>query len=256
MKASRTKSMRFFKITMIIICMFSVLNTGSAANSITMVFFEDPAVSIEHKWAELVYTEAFSRLNLEFRYKVYPPKRASIMANNGDVDGEPARNENYNKTWQNLIRVEEQVFVDKMLAVAINREIKVETWEQLQGTTYRVEYYRGILLAEKKLKHLVDPEKVSDISSPEQALKKLRANRIDVYIDSETRLRPLLQSRAFKKFGIRIAGELEEIPNYPYLHKRYSDLAPELAKVLRQMKADGSFARYLEQAKQALIQKN
>jgi hypothetical protein len=40
----------------------------------------------------------------------------------------------------------------------------------------------------------------------------------------------------------------EQIMLYPYLHKKHVALAPSLAAVLKQMKADGSFERYREEA--------
>ena len=219
-----------------------------------MAFFHEPSESLEFTFAERLYTEAFARIGLEFRYKVYPPTRAGVMADSGQIDGEPGRIKGYNETYKNLIRVDEPLFEDKILACATNPDIVIEGWESLRGTDYRVDYYRGIAISEKKLPDVVNAENLYSISEPVQALKKLVAGRIEVYVDSYTRIVPILESPEFKDSGIRVAGVLEGISTYPYLHKRHAALAPKLAEALKQMKTEGLLKQYLEQAKQQFAQ--
>ena len=69
------------------------------------------------------------------------------------------------------------------------------------------------------------------------------------------RIDRLLNSAEFKDRGVRAAGIMEEVFNYPYVHKQHADLAPKLAEVLRQMKAEGLFEQYMQQAQQEFGQK-
>lgn len=133
--------------------------------------------------------------------------------------------------------------------------IALDGWESLRGTDYRVDYYRGIAISERNLPDVVAAEKLSAISDPVQAFKKLLAGRIEVYIDTESRILPLLDSPEFKDSGIRVAGTMQEVLNYPYLHQRHADLAPRLAETMRQMKEAGLVGQYVQQAQQEFVQK-
>jgi len=42
---------------------------------------------------------------------------------------------------------------------------------------------------------------------------------------------------------------MEEFALYPFLHKKHANLAPKLAEVLKQMKAEGLFGQYQKMAR-------
>jgi len=48
---------------------------------------------------------------------------------------------------------------------------------------------------------------------------------------------------------VRIAGTMQTIPLYPYLHKRHSELAPQLAGAIKEMKAAGLIEEYRSKIK-------
>ena len=227
----------------------------AAADTITMAFWGEPSEIALWRWGELLYTEAFRRIGVEFQYKVYPPVRASVMADAGQVDAEPARVASYGEAHPNLVRVDEWVVKSQVVAYAVDQAIALDGWESLRNTEYHIDYYRGHAVSEQHLAEVVEADRLSSVSDPIQALKKLRAGRIDMYVDSSDRIGPLLQSPEFKDSGIHAAGVMEEIFSYPYLHKRHADLAPKLAETLKQMKAEGLFAQYMQQAQAEFAQK-
>jgi hypothetical protein len=51
--------------------------------------------SIQRPWLELVYREAFKRLGVEISIVGLPTKRASVMADAGQIDGDLHRARNY-----------------------------------------------------------------------------------------------------------------------------------------------------------------
>lgn len=215
-----------------------------------MAFFQEPLESAMFRFAELVYTEAFRRLGLEFRYKVYPPARAGIMADSGEIDGEPGRIIAYGEGHPNLIRVDEAVWEDRVLAFATDPGIALDGWESLRDTHYRVDYFRGVAIVHQHLPELVPAGKLSTVSDAPQALKKLIAGRTDVFVDTEKRVLPLLHSPEFKDFDILVVGTMQDISSYPYLHMRHAALVPKLADVLGRIKAEGLFEQYMQQAQQ------
>lgn len=199
------------------------------------------------KWGYLVFDEAFRRLGMELDYQVYPPKRATELAVAGEVDGEVARHAQYAETYPSMVRVDEVIISMKQVAFAKDPLLKLENWDSLKGTNYRVDYRRGEQISEVRLPPVVKPENLNAVTDHIQGLKKLAAGRTDIYVGPADTVAPLLQTAEFKDAGIHMAGVLEEILSYPYVHQKHADLAPKLAAVLKQMKAEGLFEQYLKQ---------
>nr|WP_227257768.1 hypothetical protein [Shewanella baltica] len=62
----------------------------------------------------------------------------------------------------------------------------------------------------------------------------------------------LLQTPEFQGSEIIAIATLEELTNYGYLNKRHAALAVNLARELKQMKQEGIFETYKQQARKTL----
>lgn len=236
------------RLLFVLMVFAGLASTARAGPSFTMAFGHDPAVLPQYRFYELIYTEAFARLGFTFAYKVYPSKRCSIIANAGEVDGEPQRVADYAKTYSNMIRVDEPVFTNRVVAFASNASIQLDGWDSLRGMNYRVDYRIGSRVAEQELLKRVSPAQVSAVPSVEQILKKLKTHHTDVFVDAEWLVIPLLQTAEFKDSGIVQVGIMSSDYSYPFLHKKHARLVPKLAEVLKQLKKEGVYDRLLEQA--------
>lgn len=222
--------------------------TAQADDDITLSFIIDPNTNLYMKWSELIYLEAFTRLNINFSYVVLPAVRASLMADLGKIDGETLRVTNYGNDHPNLIRIEEPILNANLSAFAYDSTIKISSWEELANSHYKIEYHRGEFLTKKRLSGLVNLERLTDSSTPSESLRKLLRARIDVYIVVEQIVTSLLASPEFIDSNIKLLTSLEKQPSYGYLNKRHSALAIKLADVLRAMKSEGKFDIYYNQA--------
>jgi hypothetical protein len=197
------------------------------------------------KWQRLVHTEVFKRLGIKVEFREYPPKRASIEADAGNVDGEPVRGYQYAADHPNLIRVEESLFNVNHSAFAAQASIpQLNGWDSLKGTKYRVEYMRGIKICETNLSKVVSKENLSDVTEPAQGLKKILSGRTDLFVDEESAILTLIQTPEFKESKIRYAGIMGSDPLYPYLHKKHAALALKMADIIKAMKAEGLIEQY------------
>jgi polar amino acid transport system substrate-binding protein len=204
------------------------------------------ATSYTGRWTTLIYTEVFKRLGLPFQFDFYTLKRRSAMAEDGSVDGEGSRVYAYGAAHPKLVRVEESV-VDLTFALyAANPAVSLSRLEDLPASGLLIEYRRGILICENTLKPLVLPERLSDVTSVEQGIKKLLASRTDLYCDLEVSMLEQLQAPEFKGVAkVRKVLDLgKSVPTYPYLHRKHADLAPRMAEVLKKMKAEGLIEAY------------
>lgn len=213
----------------------------------------DPA-TYGSRWVTLIYTEAFKRLGIPMRMEHYTLARRAALVEEGIVDGETSRVYGYGDTRSNLVRVEESLIDLSFALYAANPAVRLERIEDLRGTNYLVEYRRGILLCEKTLKPLVPAERVSDVPTQQQGLKKLIAGRTDLYCDLEAYVRQELDTPEFKGTTTvrKVAAVGKAVPTYPFINKRHAELAPRLAAVLKQMKAEGLIETYRLQVERDL----
>lgn len=223
-------------------------DVGVTNEGMTLAFIGDPKSDVNFRWVELIYIEVFRRLNIPFHYKVYPPSRASMMANSGRVDGEAARVADYGEKFNNLVRIEEPIVSTHFSAFSHRADIKLTSWTDLKDTSYRVEYRRGIFITEKRLSALVPSDKLTIATYPLHGLKRLIHDRIDIYIGAEFRIIPILKRDEFSDAKINMVGRLETFDNFGYLHKRHNKLAGLIAEVLKTMRSDGLMQEYLTQA--------
>lgn len=227
----------------------------AAKNQITLVTLKSQE-SPEGIFLDLLYTEAFKRLGMTFIYKQHPPKRASIMSDSGEADGELSRIYTYNETHPNVIRVEESHWQSGFLAVATDPFIKVDGWAGLAKTEYKVTYKRGIKGCENNLPHVVLPKNLDRVETNAQGLKKLLSGWTDLFIASEIDIVSVLHSDEFKNSGLQIVGVMETFSSHAFLHKKHKELAPKLAAVLKKMKEEGLLENYWNAAQVRTYFKN
>lgn len=246
-KHSNILSKIYLSIIIISLFVVNLTNVDAAANSagqkIVMACTVSPETPVG-KWLDLIYTEAFSRLDMEFECPFYPSKRASKMADEGQLDGEPARASYYAKDHPNLIMLDVPIVSVNFTAFATNSTYQLDGWESLRKTDYRVEYLRGIKACEESLPDVVNPDKLSVINHFIQGLKKLVAGRVDIFVHLEADVVAALRTDEFKDSGIQKVGVMEQQIAYPYLHKKHQVLVPKLETVLREMRKEGLIEKF------------
>jgi hypothetical protein len=218
-----------------------------AAPTFKMAFGQNPDEEAQYLFYKQVYTEAFKELGYEFEYKVCPSKRCSMDANRGYVDGEPQRILKYNETYKNMVRVEEPIFVNRSIAVAINPSIRINGLASLNNTKLRVDYIRGSVWSKRHLEPLVQPGLLTEISTAEQAIKRLVVDHTDILIGLEASTPRPPETPEPKEYPVTAAGIVGENFSYPFVYKSHEELAPKLAEVLQRMKEDGRFNQALSQ---------
>lgn len=197
---------------------------------------------------ELIYTEAFRQLGVEVQFRIFPAARAQAEAVAGAVDGEMARGFEYESLQNVLMRVPEPAMNVSLSAYARDPAIRVAGLESLRGTSYRVECRAGYPVIERLLAEMVPAAQLSRIAHAEQGLRKLALGRIDLYVDAEEVVEPILAANPAGLQEIRKAGLLERRPIYAYLNRRHAGLALRLAEVLRKMRASGQLDQLRAQA--------
>lgn len=217
--------------------------------------YNRPKTHLTTQWLILIYTEALRRMDIEFVFRDLPSKRASAYSNEGRVDGELSRVYDYNTNHPNLIRVEEHNYFVRFSAFATDSTLTLDGWDSLKNTGYTVEYRLGGKKVSEQLALVVPAERLSEVGTIEQAIKRLFLGRTDVFVAPEDLVMEYINSPAFQevrqKMGqgntIHRVGLMEETTGHAWLYKTHRELTQQLAAILREMKAEGLFKVYGEQ---------
>jgi len=202
-----------------------------------------------YHFTRMFYAEAFARLGYDCRVVTLPSERGLIEANAGRLDGDGSRigDLNRNNDYPNLIRVEESLGRGRLALYGTDPAISIAGRGDLAGKGYRIGCVRGMKLIETHIAPFVVPGSLVFAENYRQACLMLAAGRVDLVAAIPATIDPLLKRPEFNSAAIRQVGLMESIDFFPYLHKRHAFLAPRLAAVIREMKADGSVARMLQQ---------
>lgn len=223
--------------------------SASAGGALITFGTDQPETNFVGKWQRRIYTEAFSRLGMRVSFAQFPPPRLNAEVNSGSIDGEVTRTYEYGNANPELVRAEESVFNIVFAIYTANPSLQAEGLKSLPANAIG-EYRRGVLGCENALKPVVAAAQLSDILTTEQGLKKLIAKRTDFYCDIDLAVLNEMTGSKISEFAAtrKLFDVGISTPLYPYFHKKNAALAPRLATVLKQMKAEGLIDRFRSDA--------
>lgn len=200
-----------------------------------------------YEYHRRVYAEAFRRLGVPISFAAYSLTRRAALAEEGTIDGEMARVRAYGDAHPRLVRVDEPVYDFSFALYSATPGLRLAHLDDLVGSRWSVEYRRGILICQKELEARVPRERVSDVATTEQGVRKLIDGRTDLYCDLDEFMGDALDRAEFDGHAVRRVLRFATLPTYAYLGEKHAALAARLAVVLRQMRAEGLLDRYLRE---------
>lgn len=178
----------------------------------------------------------FARLGLAARCIRLPSERALLNANAGVDDGNIARIEGLEKKYPNIVRVPETVIAFDFMVFSRQKEFTVAGWSSL--APYDVGYITGWKILER---NITRARSITRVRGPVQLFGLLARGRADVVVFD--RWGGLWRLRHGGVRARMLEPPLATRQLYLYLNRRHAALVPRLAQALREMKADGSYAR-------------
>src|SRR3989338_9087143 len=164
---------------------------------------QKPLDSSSGAFLNLVYSEAFKRLGITFKYQHFPARRSTLLSNSGVLDGELSRIHYYNENHPNMIRVEEPHWTSGFIAVAVDSSIQLNGWDSLRNQDFKVLYVAGIKGCEVNLPKVVRPENLDVVMQNSHAFRMLLKGRADLFIGSEMDLVSDLESEEFRSSPLK-----------------------------------------------------
>lgn len=222
-----------------------MLASNSQASTLSERLIIGTQQDISAQMAEAVLLEAFKRCNQQVKFKYTPHRRALVMANNGEIDGDLMRVKDVVHTYPNLVQVPAPVYYLKMFAFT-KRKLPILNRESLKGLRIGIE--RGVLLSEQ----ITEGMNPQTFDSHERMIRMLKRNRLDVVIISEISGEKSVREAGLGGIITTIGPPLASKPLFLHLHKRHAQLVPQLANVLKEMEQSGE----ADAIRQSCIRKN
>jgi len=189
----------------------------------------------------------FLRIGIDAKTVLLPSERSLISANSGVDDGNIARIKGIEKKYINLVMVPEKIIDFDFVVFTKNTNIQINNWEDLRS--YNVAFINGWKFFEKRVTQYKSLVRVKDSI---QLFELLSHDRVDVVLYDLWS--GLWQARQVQTKGILYLNPpLARVELYLYLNKKHQNLVPALAKVLKQMKQDGTYKLIYEQSLNALL---
>ena len=233
--------MKFF---IIFILLFFILSSSALAQvTLTFTTADDQSHS-RAKAMNAVLTECFKKMGIALEIIPMPSKRSLKNANNGTEDGNFLRTAGITQAYPNLIKVPEPVSVNRIMVFSKNTNMKVSGCKSL--LKYHVVYVNGWRNCERELKN---PKAKTVVKNEELLFTLLEKERAEVGIFGQSTGMEIL-----KKLGYSDIQALEPpivvSDLFLYVHKKHEGLIPEIVKILKKMKTDGTYKNLVTQAGQ------
>jgi polar amino acid transport system substrate-binding protein len=186
---------------------------------------------------DLLIPEVFRRLGIQAEGVRYAgAERAMINANTGIDDGVALRIKGLEKTYPNLVRIDEKIIDNDFIAYSTRFDFATTSFDTLKN--YQVGYINGWKIFESGLLPETPATKVQDA---EQLFTLLANDRADLVLFERWQGNHILRERGIKAQALRPALVTTEM--FMYLHTKHMHLVEPAAQALRAMKADGSYQR-------------
>lgn len=194
-----------------------------------------------------ILAEAYERVGQSFEIINTYGERALALADQGYNDGVVTRTSAIEKHVNNLIRVPTPVFSSRGVAFLKRRDIpKTDT---IQGfAQYRIAVpmgYKNTIRKTQGMNRVLVPEF-------HHALRMVDQGLVDVALMTLFDGLHAIKKVGFKEIYVNPAV-FEARPLYHYLHRRHKALIGPLDKALSQMKSEGRFDIYEQQAREKLL---
>lgn len=221
--------------------LFALAGGVKAETTITVSTNNTP---LDRAALEALSKEAFHRVGAEVRFVSLPSERSLHAANQGEVDGEGLRIAGLSAQYPDLVQVPERYIDVSFVAFAKDPEIALDKgWESLKR--HRVAFINGWKLFENQA---AGAAVVNKVDKAEQMFLMLDGGRIDLALFTLADGVALTRSMGMTKIT-PLKPTLKNVDMYLYLNRKHEALAPAVARALREMKADGSYARILRTVK-------
>ncbi len=195
---------------------------------------------------DLVAKEAFRRVGCRIVIHQLPAERSLMNANEGIDDGELSRISGLRAIYPDLVEVPEKTMDLEFTAFSRNVKIKTMHWDTLKP--YSIGFITGWKILEK---NVLDPGFLVKVKNEALLFQLLATGRADIVIYDRLEGLRVIQEMGYEDVHV-LQPPLTVRSLHIYLHKKHRALVPLVNQALKEMKADGTYNRIVNQTLQPL----
>ena len=225
----------------VFLLLFFTFSSISLARTTLKLTTADNQNSSRSKVMNAVLIECFNRMGMGLEIIHLPSKRSLINANLGIEDGNFVRTDGISATYPHLVKVPENISVNRIMAFSKNSAIKVNGWKSL--LKYQIAYINGWKNCERELQQ--SKRKIA-VKNEELLFTLIEKNRADVAIFGESTGVEVIRELGYSDIKA-LEPPIVVSALFLYIHKKHEELIPEIVQTLRGMKEDGTFTQLLQQ---------
>lgn len=195
--------------------------------------------------SEAVLAQAYAKLGVPVVFVDMPVRRALVLMQSGELDGNVHRVAELLADQPTLARVETPINATAVRAYSRHKDIHLKGWSDLDGL--RVAYVRGTLLVERGLTPQTRRVEAANI---EEMLRLLTKDMADVALFVEPASSPVHPLAAAAQVE-RLAGVIQRVPLHHYLVGKHREMALRLDGVLQAMQRNGELQGIQQRALKA-----
>lgn len=232
MKKSTSLINRAAKALIIIVAHIS-LSTSAAAQ--TLIISPSPDIDPQLKCLlTKTYDKIFSSMGYEIKFPKIPLPRASVMANEGFIDGELSRNDGYSLQWDNLIQISEPHGSTSFALYSIDL-LTLDNIQKISKGSTSIGFKRGSY----RIKDFLTPIKenrVLKVNSHLSGLNMLMLGRLGIYIGLEGECDKIIKQN-FPSDIIKKINRINATTTHLVISKKHKHLEKEISKQLLILKS-------------------
>jgi len=185
--------------------------------------------AIEQSLCVLRLRSALASLSYQLQLRFAPGRRALLLANTGQVDGDLARSDGIEAQYTNLRRLSTPCASLQPALYAL--DLEPMTWQQ--RPLKKIAYFRGSTRLLGALAGSLSDYELVFTGTSEQGLKLLQAQRVDAVFLSKPLFAQAGQARPELVRGVaQLKPDLVDVKLYTYLHKRHEGLIVQLDQLM------------------------
>ncbi|MCP4349907.1 MAG: transporter substrate-binding domain-containing protein [Desulfobacterales bacterium] len=193
---------------------------------------------------DLITKERFSRIGVKVEINLVASGHALKKANKGLYDADIMRVGGASEKYTNLIQVPGKIYDFDFVAFTKTVKAPMTGWDSL--TPFRVAVPKGWVETDN---HVSQNNTTTLVRSPSpfKLFKTLTDGETDLIIYERLMGYQMLKDLDLKDVHV-IEPPLSSKDMFLYLHNKHKDLVPKLVQALKDMKEDGTFKKFYDQA--------
>jgi polar amino acid transport system substrate-binding protein len=223
-------------LLVIALCPFGQRAFAQRPATLSLVMGTSPAMSAAKAplptFLDGLAHEIFSRMGIGITLTPLPAERALINVNSGLDDGDMFRPAGIDQLYPNLIRVPERILNYDFVAYTKRTDIRIRKLDDLKP--YSVGFPNGWKNIESRVREV------------DELYSLIDKERVDVIIIGRHSGSKTLDPQAQALHLLAHDPPLVQFDMFMYLNKKHASLVPQVAQVLKDMKAEGSFKKILD----------